>query len=68
MEHDEYDISDVMSASELYEDDRATEFRLDAEDDARNTAAIEAEEAADEAEAAADDGEPWEGLADGEER
>lgn len=53
-EHDDFDISDVMSAEELYEDDRTAEFRLDAEDEARY--------------AAADDHEPWPGLADGEER
>jgi hypothetical protein len=37
-------IEDVYDASELYEMDRDAEFRLDAEDDARNTAAIQAEE------------------------
>lgn len=43
-DHDDSDISDVVSASELYEMDQADEFRLDAEDDARNTAGVEAEE------------------------
>lgn len=43
-EYDDSDISDVVSASELYEMDQADEFRLDAEDDARDTADVEAEE------------------------
>lgn len=64
-EQDDFDISDVMSAEELYEDDRTAEFRLDAEDEARDATAAAAEIAA---EAAADDHEPWLGLADGEER
>lgn len=37
-------IDDVMSAEEQAEYDRDTEYRLDAEDDARNTAAYEAEQ------------------------
>lgn len=43
-DYDNYDVADVMSADELYELDRDAEFRLDAEDDARNTADVEAEE------------------------
>jgi hypothetical protein len=49
--YDNYDdhgsIEDAHSADELYEMDRDAEFRLDAEDDARNTAAVEAEERGD---------------------
>ncbi|MCY0917016.1 hypothetical protein OS965_02345 [Streptomyces sp. H27-G5] len=60
-EQDDFDISDVMSAEELYEDDRTAEFRQDAEDEDRYADAA-ADEAAD-----ADHG-PWLGLADGEER
>jgi hypothetical protein len=60
-DYDDFDISDVMSAEELYEDDRTAEFRLDAADEARDAAAAVAE-------AADDDHEPWLGLADGEER
>lgn len=37
-------MEDVYSASELAEYDRDTEYRLDAEDDARNTAEYEAEQ------------------------
>lgn len=37
-------IDDVMSAEEQAEYDRDTEYRLDAEDDARNTAEYEAEQ------------------------
>jgi hypothetical protein len=37
-------IEDAHSATELYEMDRDAEFRHDAEDDARNTAEVEAEE------------------------
>jgi hypothetical protein len=36
---------DVFTASELYEMDRDTEYRLDAADDARNTEATDAAEA-----------------------
>lgn len=43
-DYDNYDVADVMSADELYELDRDSEFRLNAEDDARNTADVEAEE------------------------
>ncbi|MGW6743766.1 hypothetical protein ACWGDX_24110 [Streptomyces sp. NPDC055025] len=60
---DEYDgmtTADLFTGEELYEMDQADEARLDAEDDARYAAEAEAEEA--------DDGEPWLGLADGEER
>jgi hypothetical protein len=60
-QYDDYDNSDVFSASELYEMDRDARFRQDAEDDARNTAVHLAEQAA-------CDDEPWTGLADGEER
>ncbi|MFD8970526.1 hypothetical protein ACFV0C_36990 [Streptomyces sp. NPDC059568] len=60
--YDDVSIEDVISATELYEMDQAAEARLDAEDDARNTAAVEAEKEK------PDDGEPWLGLADGEER
>lgn len=59
MDDEQYDISDVMSAEELYEDDRTAEYRLDAADEARY--------AQQDAENAGDD-EPWQGLADGEER
>lgn len=41
---DDVSNDDFFSASELYEMDRDAEFRLDAEDDARNTAEIEADE------------------------
>ncbi|MGW5852103.1 hypothetical protein ACWFQ8_29855 [Streptomyces sp. NPDC055254] len=47
MSHEQnYDISDVMSAEELYEDDRTAEFRQDAEDEARyaSEAAADGEE------------------------
>lgn len=60
---DEMSNEDFFTADELHEMDQADEYQLDAEDDARNTAEVEAEEAAD-----FDDGEPWSGLADGEER
>lgn len=40
-------IEDAHSATELYEMDRDAEFRHDAEDDARNTAEVEAEERGD---------------------
>ncbi|MFJ2174351.1 hypothetical protein ACIOHE_15735 [Streptomyces sp. NPDC087851] len=61
--YDDVSIEDVISASEMREMDQDTEYRLDAEDDARNTAAVQAGEAT-----THDDGEPWLGLADGEER
>ncbi|MFB7832025.1 hypothetical protein [Streptomyces sp. NPDC056056] len=54
--------ADVLGADELYEMDRAAEYQLDAEDEARWAA----EEAAASAQPA--DEEPWDGLADGEER
>jgi hypothetical protein len=44
---DQGSIEDAHSASELYEMDRDLEFRLDAEDDARNTAEVEADERGD---------------------
>ncbi|MFB7162278.1 hypothetical protein [Streptomyces sp. NPDC056242] len=44
-DHEHMTNADVMSADELYEYDRDAEFRLDAEDDARNTTAVEAEDA-----------------------
>ncbi|MFE5658353.1 hypothetical protein ACFQ9H_19450 [Streptomyces sp. NPDC056517] len=61
---DEMTNDDVLTRDELDEMERADEYRLDAEDDARN-----AREAA-EAEAAAEpyDTEPWLGYADGDER
>jgi hypothetical protein len=40
---DDGSIDDVYSASELREMDRDLEFRLDAEDDARNADAVEDE-------------------------
>ncbi len=43
-EYDDYSNDDLFTTSELYEMDRDAEFRMDAEDDARNTAEIEAEE------------------------
>jgi len=60
-DYDDVDNSDIFTASELYEMDRADEFRLDAADDARN-----AEREADEHHHG--DDQPWAGLADGEER
>ncbi|MFF5285205.1 hypothetical protein [Streptomyces sp. NPDC013171] len=56
--------ADLFTADELYEMDRADEYRLDAEQEARD-----AREAA-EAEAAQQpyDIEPWLGYADGDER
>ncbi|MFE2555990.1 hypothetical protein ACFXGT_08130 [Streptomyces sp. NPDC059352] len=54
--------ADVLGADELYEMDRADEYRLDAEDEVRWAA----EDAA--AATQPDDDEPWLGLADGEER
>ena len=44
---DEGSIHDAYSESELYEMDRDAEYRQDAEDDARNTAEVEAEERGD---------------------
>jgi hypothetical protein len=63
-DHDELTIADLFTHDELNEMDRADEYRLDAEDEARN-----AREAA-EAEAAQQpyDTAPWLGYADGEER
>lgn len=45
-DHDDMTIADVMSSEELAEYDRDTEFRLDAADDERNAALVEAEEQA----------------------
>jgi len=61
-DYDDMTNADVLDPAELYEMDRADEFRLDAEDEARWAA----EDAA--AAAQLDDEEPWDGLADGEER
>jgi hypothetical protein len=46
-QHDDYDNADFFTASELHDMDQADGFRLDAEDDAHNTAAVEAEERGD---------------------
>lgn len=43
-EYDDMTTADLFTGDELYEMDRDDEYRLDAEDDARNTAAVEAEE------------------------
>jgi hypothetical protein len=61
-DYDEMTNADVLDPGELYEMDRADEYRLDAEDEARWAA----EDAASTAEPGDDD--PWDGLADGEER
>lgn len=61
--YDDMTNADVLGADELYEMDRADEFRLDAEDEARWAAEETAAAAAQPA-----DEEPWDGLADGEER
>lgn len=65
-DYDEMTNADVMSSEEMREYDQAAEALLDAQDEERWAA----EEAAAETRAAAypDDEEPWEGLADGEER
>ncbi|THA31777.1 hypothetical protein E6R18_15705 [Streptomyces sp. A1277] len=59
-DYDEMTNADVMSGEEMREYDQAAEALLDAQDEERW--------AAEEAAAQLDDGEPWEGLADGEER
>lgn len=46
-DYDDMSNEDFFTADELYEMDRTDEFRQDAQDDARNTAAIEAEERGD---------------------
>ncbi|MFJ8109969.1 hypothetical protein [Streptomyces sp. NPDC096132] len=46
MNDDDYSNDDLFSASELAEMDRDAEFRMDAADDARNTAEVEADERA----------------------
>ncbi|MFD9047663.1 hypothetical protein [Streptomyces zaomyceticus] len=53
--------ADVLGADELYEMDRADEYQLDDQDEARWAA----EDAAADAQPA--DDEPWDGLANGEE-
>ncbi|SCD61496.1 hypothetical protein [Streptomyces sp. PpalLS-921] len=64
-DYDEMTTADVMSGEEMHEYDQAAEALLDAQDEARWAA----EEAAAETRTAADpDDEPWDGLADGEER
>lgn len=42
--HDEMTTDEMFTGEELREMDRDTEYRLDAEDDARNAAAVEADE------------------------
>lgn len=64
MYDDEMTTDDLFTGDELREMDRDTEYRLDAEDEARDAAAAAAEEAT----TYAGDDEPWDGLADGEER
>ncbi|MBP2583378.1 hypothetical protein J3A78_003856 [Streptomyces sp. PvR006] len=61
-EYDDMTNADVLDPAELAESDRSDEYRLDAEDEARWAA----EETA--ATAGPGDEEPWDGLADGEER
>ncbi|MFG3349520.1 hypothetical protein ACGF1Z_31235 [Streptomyces sp. NPDC048018] len=56
--YDDMTNADVLSADELYEMDRADEYRLDAADEERW--ALEADEQR--------DADPWLGYADGEER
>ncbi|MFE6931766.1 hypothetical protein ACFVDT_07015 [Streptomyces sp. NPDC057699] len=65
-DYDDMTNADVMSGEEMREYDQAAEALLDAQDEERWAA----EEAAAETRAAADpdDEEPWEDLADGEER
>ncbi|MFB7399765.1 hypothetical protein ACFCZR_06295 [Streptomyces rubiginosohelvolus] len=57
--------ADVMSGEELHEHDQAAEARLDAQDEERFA---EEAAAAEQHSQAYDDAEPFEGLADGEER
>ncbi|MFE0651356.1 hypothetical protein ACFVZH_22485 [Streptomyces sp. NPDC059534] len=61
-EYDDMTNADVLGADELYEMDRADEYRLDAQDEARWAAEEQA------ATVQPADEEPWDGLADGEER
>ncbi|NEB57640.1 hypothetical protein G3I48_36005 [Streptomyces griseus] len=61
--YDEMTIADVMSDEEMREHDQATEALLDAQDEERC-----AEEAAAAEQHNGYDEEPFEGLADGEER
>ena len=42
-DYDDTSNADVFTTDELYEMDRDAEYRLDAEDDARNTAEVEAD-------------------------
>jgi hypothetical protein len=44
MDDDGMDISDVTSATELYDMDQADEARYDAEDDARHAAELQADD------------------------
>ncbi|MFB4424820.1 hypothetical protein C5F59_027540 [Streptomyces sp. QL37] len=60
--YDEMTNADVMSAEEMHKYDQAAEALLDAQDEERWAAEAEAEPAQ------PGDDEPWEGLADGEER
>lgn len=62
-DYDEMTTADVMSGEELYEADQAAEARLDALDEERWAEAAAAEQCDE-----YDDEEPFEGLADGEER
>ncbi|MFB7589364.1 hypothetical protein [Streptomyces sp. NPDC056169] len=61
-DYDDMTNADVLDPAELAELERADEYRLDAEDEARWAAEDEA------AAAQPADDEPWDGLADGEER
>ncbi|MFB6626493.1 hypothetical protein ACFCWD_28995 [Streptomyces sp. NPDC056374] len=60
--YDDMTNADVLGTGELYEMDRDAEYRLDADDEARWAAEDTA------ATAQPVDDEPWDGLADGEER
>ncbi|MCX4676716.1 hypothetical protein OG413_15635 [Streptomyces sp. NBC_01433] len=60
MDDDEMTNADVMSGEEMREYDQAAEALLDARDEERWAAEEEADRPGDD--------EPWEGLADGEER
>ncbi|MET7412498.1 hypothetical protein [Streptomyces rubiginosohelvolus] len=64
-DYDEMTNADVMSAEELHEYDQAAEALLDAQDEGRFA---EEAAAAEQHSQAYDDAEPFEGLADGEER
>lgn len=58
-DYDEMTNEDVMSGEEMREYDQAAEALLDAQDEERHAAEADEEH---------DDGEPFTGLADGEER